>query len=597
MPQGRRKAPFSGKAKKEQLKAKKLAKGGDPEGRQKYLLKSRNRSDDDESDENNDGILKVNQQPSKKSNSRDRNPNRYVLQFFRETDEQLQQLKELAYQEIKPVPETELEIKTEDFYCDDLDFPKRPPWDYSMTVDQLNAKEQRYFTEYIKKIENSFSVRNIGYFELNLETWRQLWRVLEISDILLFIVDIRFAAAMFPPSLYDYVTNTLKKDMILILNKIDLVPAPVVVAWKHYLHNKYPDLRIVLFTTCPAYNLRGGAESMTDKHGLQIRRRRGKLRMATEGAQLLYDTVHEIVATRHNSKIDLSAWQQKIKEESEYDEDAECEIQNIELKQKADTSYIEYSERFKDDIVTIGCVGQPNVGKSSIMNALMGKKVVSVSKTPGHTKHFQTIYLTPNVRLCDCPGLVFPSMVPRNLQVLMGLFPIAQLRQPYYVIRYIAERVNLTSLLNIQHPENDDSWSAMDICEAWAKKRGYKTAKAARPDTYRAANSLLRMQLEGKICVCLRPVGYSADKDKWTSHPDLQKVLWIQAIDKETNDGTSSSKVVLTESESDEDDTNNLVSNIKTQKLADDTNESDSDSDVSTSPPASNQNPFAVLAE
>lgn len=76
----------------------------------------------------------------------------------------------------------------------------------------------------------------------------------------------------------------------------------------------------------------------------------------------------------------------------------------------------------------------------------------------------------------------------------------------------------------------------------------------------------------------------------------MQKVLWIQAIDKETNDGTSSSKVVLTDSESDEDDTNNLVSDIKTQKLAD-TNDSDSDSDVSTSPPVSNQNPFAVLAE
>lgn len=34
--------------------------------------------------------------------------------------------------------------------------------------------------------------RELSYFELNLETWRQLWRVLEISDIILFIVDIRY---------------------------------------------------------------------------------------------------------------------------------------------------------------------------------------------------------------------------------------------------------------------------------------------------------------------------------------------------------------------------------------------------------------------
>ena len=34
--------------------------------------------------------------------------------------------------------------------------------------------------------------RVLSYFELNLETWRQLWRVLEISDIILVIVDIRY---------------------------------------------------------------------------------------------------------------------------------------------------------------------------------------------------------------------------------------------------------------------------------------------------------------------------------------------------------------------------------------------------------------------
>jgi len=47
----------------------------------------------------------------------------------------------------------------------------------------------------------------------------------------------------------------------------------------------------------------------------------------------------------------------------------------------------------------------------------VGVKVVSVSRTPGHTKHFQTIFLTRNVRLCDSPGLVFPSVVARPLQV------------------------------------------------------------------------------------------------------------------------------------------------------------------------------------
>lgn len=72
---------------------------------------------------------------------------------------------------------------------------------------------------------------------------------------------------------------------------------------------------------------------------------------------------------------------------------------------------------------TVPCIvflGFPNVGKSSLINGLVGRKVVSVSRTPGHTRYFQTYFLTPSVKLCDCPGLIFPSLLPRQLQVCCG---------------------------------------------------------------------------------------------------------------------------------------------------------------------------------
>lgn len=40
-----------------------------------------------------------------------------------------------------------------------------------------------------------------------------------------------------------------------------------------------------------------------------------------------------------------------------------------------------------------------------MINGLVSKHVVSTSRTPGHTKHFQHIHITKEIRLMDCPGL------------------------------------------------------------------------------------------------------------------------------------------------------------------------------------------------
>lgn len=48
--------------------------------------------------------------------------------------------------------------------------------------------------------------------------------------------------------------------------------------------------------------------------------------------------------------------------------------------------------RFNPDHVTVGMIGYPNVGKSSCINVLIQDKKVSVSATPGKTKHFQTLF-------------------------------------------------------------------------------------------------------------------------------------------------------------------------------------------------------------
>lgn len=90
----------------------------------------------------------------------------------------------------------------------------------------------------------------------------------------------------------------------------------------------------------------------------------------------------------------------------------------------------------------MGLVGYPNVGKSSTINSLIGEKKVSVSSTPGKTKHFQTIHLSPNIVLCDCPGLVFPQFATTKADLVCdGVLPIDQLREYTAPVALIAKRL------------------------------------------------------------------------------------------------------------------------------------------------------------
>ena len=236
----------------------------------------------------------LNQQPGKS-----KNVNRYNLKFHVETREEIEARKELARQAIVPEPETGLEMEADSFFIPGLEFPKRPKWDYSVSQQHLDMRENRYFREYVDQIEKNYlDACELSYFELNLETWRQLWRVLEMSDVVLVVVDARFPSLLFPPSVYAFVTEELKRDVVIVFNKIDLVPASVIVAWKHYFASHFPRLRIVFFTSLPSYNLRDSSGQGKASTSLKGQRRKGKMKMAAEGSMNLLQVCEQICATQ-----------------------------------------------------------------------------------------------------------------------------------------------------------------------------------------------------------------------------------------------------------------------------------------------------------
>ncbi len=121
-------------------------------------------------------------------------------------------------------------------------------------------------------------------------------------------------------------------------------------------------------------------------------------------------------------------------------------------------------------------VGIPNVGKSTLINRLVGKKAANVGNKPGVTKNLNWIRIGNNLELLDTPGILWPKFedatVAHNLASLSAIkeevLPIEEVI--YYILRtlnkyypeILLERYGIEEL-------NEDIVETLDII---GKKRG-----------------------------------------------------------------------------------------------------------------------------
>eukprot|EP01129_Flabellula_baltica_P001821 TRINITY_DN11729_c0_g1_i1.p1 TRINITY_DN11729_c0_g1~~TRINITY_DN11729_c0_g1_i1.p1 ORF type:complete len:539 (+),score=154.84 TRINITY_DN11729_c0_g1_i1:52-1668(+) len=251
--------------------------------------------------------------------------------------------------------------------------------------------------------------------------WNELYKVIDSSDVIIQVLDARDPMGTRCFNVEKYIKqNCPHKNIVLVMNKVDLVPNWAIKRWVHTLSKEYPTI---------AFHA-----SATNSFG------KGSL----------------ITLLRQFQGINSHKQQ-----------------------------------------ISVGFVGYPNVGKSSVINTISSKKVCNVAPIPGETKVWQYITLFKKIFLIDCPGVVYPSSSESETDiVLKGVVRVENLKNPS---EYIPGLLSRTKKEYIQKTYDILAWEDHeDFLDQFARKTG-KLLKKGEPDLETSAKMVLHDWLRGKI--------------------------------------------------------------------------------------------------
>lgn len=298
---------------------------------------------------------------------------------------------------------------------------------------------------------------------------KELRKVLEHADVILEVLDVRDPLGCRAYAVEEE-AHKLGKRVVLILNKIDLVPRANAKAWLEYLRKDFPTLPFKASTQQQRRNLAQGEYQPG-----------GDAEAWTGGA--------EAVGTR--------AILQLIKNYS----------RNLNLKSS----------------ITVGTIGVPNVGKSSLINSLKRSRVCGVASTPGHTKVVQGVMLDRHIRLLDSPGIVFSDAnappgasaaeiaAAAESAMLRNVLKVELVEDPHEPVHAILQRIDPSHLAAVYGIPPITSRDVQEFLLRVAYQKG-RLARGGVPDLDGTARSVLHDWNTGKIKYHTEPPA---------RHPDL----------------------------------------------------------------------------
>ncbi|XP_048191979.1 guanine nucleotide-binding protein-like 3-like protein [Perognathus longimembris pacificus] len=225
--------------------------------------------------------------------------------------------------------------------------------------------------------------------------YKEFRKVVEYSDVILEVLDARDPLGCRCFQMEETVLRAEgNKKLVLVLNKIDLVPKEVVEKWLDYLHNELPTVAFKASTQHQVKNLSQCSVPVSQASESLLKSK------ACFGAENLMRILGNY-----------------------------CRLGEVRTH------------------IRVGVVGLPNVGKSSLINSLKRSRACSVGAVPGITKFMQEVHLDKFIRLLDAPGIV-PGPTSEVGTILRNCIQVQKLADPVTPVETILQRCNLEEISN-----------------------------------------------------------------------------------------------------------------------------------------------------
>lgn len=319
-------------------------------------------------------------------------------------------------------------------------------------------------------------------------------QVVDAADVVLYVLDARDPEGTRSKEVERDIVAAASgsKRLILILNKIDLVPPPVLKGWLQHLRRYFPTLPL----------------------------------KASNGAANAHSFDHKQLSVKGTSETLFHA-----------------------LKSYAHSKQLKRS-------ISVGVIGYPNVGKSSVINALMARlnkgssNACPTGAEAGVTTNLREVKLDSKLKLIDSPGIVFPStgdskpgkkkqrQEEQARLILLNAIPPKQIEDPIPAVHLLIKRLStsenliakMLELYNIPalFPTNGDKTT--DFLIQVARKRG-RLGKGGIPNVESAAMSVINDWRDGRI-------------QGWVNAPVLQVVTTAEGAPANTEPGVDTRQIV-----------------------------------------------------